>query len=387
MKGLAAKDFAVKERPSVLIPMNSSRPGQIEILANTRYWILPESLDTIDSDSRYVQNQLLSQGVPEIHRYDVGVGNELRFLIHLTKNPALKSKIKSAFISPATPGSVIVETSEQLFVPGMKHEERLSSTAILTCFCRQSRFLHLQPGVFVTPVAGFYANELGQVLFTNFETGIVLVRFVPRIDYENMEKFHVTTQTACDKLLGKTYRAPHNLFDPLWFKSRNIPLKMECVAQGETRCTVAEWDGRAFTGSGMLLVRLSMVCVKAVSRLTQSDWEMFKSHVSPDEAKVPKFRENMARQGELLLPHRSEMETLRELIESDRFEYRESTEEQNFSFGSSRNADFVPPNFGTPLVTPSFEDLVNRIKKGPDFGDDDPSLYLTFVGEIPESGR
>ena len=149
MKGLAAKDFAVKERPGVLIPMNSSRPGQIEILANTRYWILPESLDTLDSDSRYVQNQLLSQGVPEIHRYDVGVGNELRFLIHLTKNPTLKSKIKSAFISPATPGSVIVETSEQLFVPGMKHEERLSSTAILTCFCRQSRFLHLQPGFFL----------------------------------------------------------------------------------------------------------------------------------------------------------------------------------------------------------------------------------------------
>ena len=217
-------------------------------------------------------------------------GKEFKILITLLKkmfgeeDPRYPT-IFSCFTPKSGFGSIYVESISladvSLFVtniPGIKpkrprlvpYKEMTSSITVI----RKPDFK--TPGSFVTlrrnpHMHETYKGDLGQIIDVNVNENRILIKLLPRLDYDELSKSSTHSQREINKSKGPKYKAPQNEFQ----RSKILNLGISVQTQDLVLSTGREvkfdsWDGKLFLGS-FLYVNLPLKGVEPELHLSQSE--------------------------------------------------------------------------------------------------------------------
>ncbi|OHS95162.1 hypothetical protein TRFO_10645 [Tritrichomonas foetus] len=216
--------------------------------------------------------------------------------------------VRSIFISPADLSSIFIETDkidtvgEILrkipFLFDKKIDLILKSDPhdMKRFFCNPMRCIFLHPGYFVRISDQLYKNEIAQIVDIDYFTGNVLVKIIPHIDYENLFKLKMSTQTALNLYFEKKNMnnpIPKNPFKPNTFRTTPGKIKVSWAKNGAV--DVLQWDGGNYLGEFRYIVfKFQQILVN--SKIFDKEIDIFLRNPAPFERKNPLFHPQFVRQ-------------------------------------------------------------------------------------------
>ena len=126
-----------------------------------------------------------------------------------------------------------------------------------------------------------YVNDIGQIVDKHKDT--VLIKLIPKIDYENLEKLHLKSQNALNNLMNPNYQPPFALFDPskLNFEIKKIAFKKYWPKKGDIEGIY--YDGDIYIGK-FLYKKFSFTEIKILEKVERKKFNLFKENF--DSVKV-----------------------------------------------------------------------------------------------------
>jgi len=240
--------------------------------------LLIKTADTELEIHSFQTNLLHSVGNSKFRIFDVGVGNELSFFKQMCPNPTEKG-IRSLYSNPKTPGFVYMELSPESKEnkdPTPKFQ-LLSSADVIKSFCNITRGHFLYGNRFVKICFPMFNNDIGQVIIPLRSSRKILIKHMPRIDYEELEKSKKGSQRIISKL--KTgYIPPLALFSRHKIEALGGKVESFDLIVDDGHVIVDKWDDEYFF-KGFQYSMFEYTCLKTRIR-------------PPDESEISIFNEN-----------------------------------------------------------------------------------------------
>jgi hypothetical protein len=220
-----------EDKPSDF-PFDDSIPADVFTLDKPPHSYLSKLHTTADPPSPFFREQtdlILQNNLPQIWELDLGGWKIDELLPHICLT-FLKHQpeLFCIFSLPNFPDHLFFEATSRsslelglLQIPQLgeliQFLVELTPDEILMKFCNETRFLRFRPGTFVTIHGGLLDGDFGQVIHVFVKEGEILLKVLPRIDYDYLKVRSLASQNVLNGEMDISYRPPLALFneDPL----------------------------------------------------------------------------------------------------------------------------------------------------------------------------
>ena len=159
------------------------------------------------------------------------------------------------------------------------------------------QIIDFKPGEFVEYIKNdkkgrFYKGDIGQVITTKVNNNAILVKSIPRLDYELLEKENTTMSEIVKRRQKESYMPPQNYFDEERLKEHgNVEDKPDKV--NGYSISFKTYDGNKYYG-GFLYNETSAKNIRKLVSLVAGDiGKKFDESTQDFEKRIPGFKEHM----------------------------------------------------------------------------------------------
>lgn len=148
----------------------------------------------------------------------------------------------------------------------------------------------LKPGNLVCINNPQFPNDVGQIIDINRNSGKILLKLIPRINYRDIRLFKMETQSALNNISSPDSNIPLNFFNSeiLTSNQKQSKVKISWVENGQIDCI--KWDGGKYIGK--FLYKKFLISEIFASKIRSKKIFLFKSNLNDFEKKDKCFMEN-----------------------------------------------------------------------------------------------
>ena len=150
---------------------------------------------------------------------------------------------------------------------------------------------NLKPGLFVCVHDPKYFKDVAQIIDVNINSGKVLLKMIPRINYRDMHAFSVKTQSALNCILDPRAIIPQNFFKTDLFVSEQKQAKLNISWAKDGYVDAIQWDGDKSIGK--FLYKKFLISEIYTAKITRKKIFLFKSNLTDFERNDKKFMDNL----------------------------------------------------------------------------------------------
>lgn len=247
------------------------------------------------------QNTKVSQVHPmPIYIYDapndLGL-SILQALFQIAINPFHSSHIYSAYILPDNLNRIFFEASDLKsvrrtlrYISGIKSVPKnlpvIRGEQINQFFINPVGCLHFHPGQIVTIHNPEFDNQIGQIVDIKKESGKILIKTYPHIDYDFLRRHKkFTTQTQINESKGPDYKAPM-----VPFNKEGLATTNSLIPIWNSQVNAIKWDNKIFIGKFQYVwINYKEITHKKLNELTENEKRVFLEGISDYEKMNPSF--------------------------------------------------------------------------------------------------
>ena len=252
---------------------------------------------TTSIDTRNIKNN--ARPIP-IYIYDApnGLGlSILQAIFQIVINPFHSSHIYSAYILPDNLNRIFFEALDLKsvrkvlhYISGIKSVPKnlpvIRGDQINLYFVNPVSCLHFHPGQIVTIINPEFDKQVGQIVDIKKETGKLLIKTYPHIDYNFLRKHpNYTTQSKINESKGPDYKAPMVPFekDGLITTNSFIPI-------WNNQVNGVKWDNKFFIGKFQYIwISNKEIYHKNLESITDEEKRIFSKGITDYERMNPSF--------------------------------------------------------------------------------------------------
>lgn len=209
-------------------------------------------------------NMLLQGEIPQICFISLNPQKNDNFLIpiarHFLNNP--NTPILSYYTIPTEPNNIYFECSDSTILLDNLHQipelseldlsvQIIPHDYFIQSFCNFNTLCYLKPGYLVQIFDPEFKNDFGQIISINYDKMKCLIKLSPRIDYEKLSEYQITSQIELNTKMLAEYQPPKSLFDRDKLISINdkTEFKTETIqVNDKIDLNLTIWDGKKFYG-------------------------------------------------------------------------------------------------------------------------------------------
>lgn len=249
------------------------------------------------------KNMLIKSQLPKIcyiSFYPNKIENYLiPIMLYFTEKPL--PSLLSYFAIPNDPYTIYFECSEPTIllqnlnlIPQIAEMSELSIQPVededfIRFFCNFIILCYIKVGNFVKVSNPEFEGDFGQIISVDFNKKKCLLKLMPRIDYDNLEKNHLTEQTKLNDKMPVEYRPPKSFFEKERLSQIDDKVKFETETikiENDIELELTNWDGKQFYGLFQYKC-FKFDEIKTINeKVTFEEQDIFQSNVYLNENKI-----------------------------------------------------------------------------------------------------
>lgn len=215
----------------------------------------------------------------------------LQAIFQIVINPFQPSNIYSAYILPDNLNRIFFEASDLKsvrrtlrYISGIKSIPKnlpvIRGDQINQFFINPVGCLHFHPGQIVTMHNPEFDNQYGQIVDIKKETGNILIKTYPHIDYEFLRTHkNFTTQSQVNESMDPSYKAPM-----VPFNKENLITTNSSIPIWNSQVNGIKWDNKFFIGKFQYVwINYKEIAHKKSNELTAEERRIFLEGISDYE--------------------------------------------------------------------------------------------------------
>ena len=233
--------------------------------------------------------------------YVVKIEPNLMFDAMLRLSVTKPAGVKSVLAVPGMPDKLFVECSDPagaVMTIGSGSVISEIGASMIPRLLNEIRALRLHVGRIVRIGSLAYERDPGQIVDVDAQSGMVVVKLWPRIDYDELKKRGVQSQRKLNTLMPREYMPPSGPFDAMKLREMGAVVGMGKMVLGQSLAVdVEQWDGMDFVGE-FLYMRVPFASILTDDEVREEEVVRFRNGVSSFEQQNREFMSNFGRLGD-----------------------------------------------------------------------------------------